>query len=323
MSQKSSPQSLLLPIGGAITGTTAYATVGGIGLVGSFGGIGLGIGAMTGVGAIAGGAIYGGLHAIETGDQTGYLALGLGTIGGASLYSTIGGVGLGVGGTAFGLGMGAMAVSGGVVGLGIYGLAKMFNDTSSKECFTETYTRIEEKISDQEAYNQAMMELDPKLAEFAWEQKWGDIEVEDELNQLKEKLKDKIDYQVLTKNRKLEQERKSLMVKLKHTCSSSKRLYLLKQIDKIEEQIKIKKWKNTHLEDELTQLEEKLKDKIDYQALRENRKAQAISQNLKQKRSILMEQLENSYSSRRKFDLLKEIDQLESEINLIKNKYNL
>lgn len=189
MSEHYSKTSFLLPIGGAVAGATTSASIGGVGLVGSFGGIGLGIGAMTGVGALVGAAAYGAFEAVETGDTTAYTALGLGAIGGVGVYSAIGGMGLGVSGTAFSIGLGTMAFSGGIVGLGIYGLAKMLNDTSSKESFAETYTRMDEKVSYQEAYNQAMMELDPKLAELAWEQKWREIEIEEELKQLKAKIK--------------------------------------------------------------------------------------------------------------------------------------
>lgn len=229
---------VLLPVGGALTGTGTYATIGGMGLVGGFGGIGLGLGAMTGIGAVTGTALYGGIHALQTGDSTAYLATGLGSLAGVGLYNTIGGVGLGVGGTAFGLGMGAMAVSGGVIGLGIYGLAKMLNITSSPESFGETYTRMEEKMSYQEAYNEAMMEIDPTLAELSWKQKWAEIEIEDELNELKKNLAGNIDYTRLNKIRLLKEKREALMTQLKQTYSSSRKYNLLKEIDEIERQIK-------------------------------------------------------------------------------------
>ncbi len=46
--------------------------------------------------AIAGAAAYGAFQAIETGDTTAYKALGLGALGGVGVYSTVGGMGLGI-----------------------------------------------------------------------------------------------------------------------------------------------------------------------------------------------------------------------------------
>lgn len=223
-----SKTNVLLPIGGALTGAYTYSTIGGIGLVGSFGGVGLGLGAMTGVGAIAGTALYGGLRAIETGDKTAYLTTGLGVIGGVSLYSSIGGVGLGFGGTAFGLGMGTMALYGGVLGLGIYGLVKIFDDTSSNHNYYENSFFLE-KITQ----------------EYQEEKIWSHLETENEFNELKQKLKDKIDYKNLINKRNLrakiddlQKKRSLLMEELKITLSSIKKIELLNLIDKLEEEIK-------------------------------------------------------------------------------------
>ncbi len=63
-----------------------------------------------------------------------------------------------VGGTAIGVSMSSIAAAGGVVGLGIYGLAKMF--------------------SQQKSYNQAMMNLEI-LAEISLEQRFKDLDVEE------------------------------------------------------------------------------------------------------------------------------------------------
>lgn len=219
---------ILLPVGGALTGVSAYTTMGGIGLVGAFGGISLGLGAMTGIGAVTGTALYGGIYALQTGDRQSYVATGLGSLAGVGFYNTIGGVGLGIGGTAFGLGMGTMALSGGVLGLGIYGLTKMFNPSNVVNNYYENSFFIN-KITE----------------EYLEKKVWGSLEVDNELNNLKEKLKDKIDYQALINNRKanalnhqLEQKRNVLMAKLKQTYSSFQKLNLLKEIDKIEQEIK-------------------------------------------------------------------------------------
>ena len=42
-----------------------------------------------------------------------------------------------------------------------------------------------DRISGQELYNQAMMELDPILGEIAWKQKMSYLEIEEELQELK------------------------------------------------------------------------------------------------------------------------------------------
>jgi WD40 repeat protein len=173
---------------GAAIGAGFSTTIGGVGLVGSFGGIGIGVTPMTAAGAFVGMAAYGAFKGIEEGDASTLAAMGLGSIAGVGISATIGGMGLSVGGTAVGIGMGTMAAAGGIFGLGIYGIARMFGSVSVKEPVADTFARIEDKISYLDAYNQAMMELDPKLAEILWQQKFADIEVEEELQELKAKI---------------------------------------------------------------------------------------------------------------------------------------
>ncbi|MGK7957452.1 MAG: hypothetical protein AB4063_19690 [Crocosphaera sp.] len=160
---------------GALAGIGTYSTLGGMGLVGGFGGIGLGLGTMTGTGAILGAATYGTFTAIKESDPVALGAIGLGTVGGIGISATVGGMGLGVGGTAFSIGMGTMAFAGGIVGLGIYGISKMFTNNKQARMYRtldylETITR-----------------------EYEEEQKWRDLEsgylgVDAELEALKASL---------------------------------------------------------------------------------------------------------------------------------------
>lgn len=215
------------PVIGALGGGYAYSTMGGIGLVGSFGGVGLGLFSMTAIGAIASSALYGGLWAIETGDSNAYLATGMGVMAGIGLYNTIGGVGLGVGGTALGLGLGTMALSGGAIGLGVYGLTMMFNQNYSVNKYYEN------------AYF-----LETITREYYQETFWKMLETDEEFNQLVVKLKDKIDYQKIHQKRlnqsqvlTLKQQKNSLLNQLKIATTSHEKLELLNQIDSIEKQI--------------------------------------------------------------------------------------
>ena len=182
-------QELVFPVGGGVVGAGIYSTMGGVGIVGGFGGIGIGIAGMTAAGTVIGSAVYGGYRGIQQGDNTAFVAIGLGGVAGAGVYSAIGGVGLSFGGSAVGIGMGSMAAAGGIFGLGIYGLAKMFSATQRKEPVAATFNRIEEKIDLIVDYCQALMELDSSFADILWQQKTLHWQVEDELNELKSQIK--------------------------------------------------------------------------------------------------------------------------------------
>ncbi|NEP07258.1 MAG: hypothetical protein F6K34_22095, partial [Okeania sp. SIO4D6] len=182
---------------GATTGATFSTTVGNIGLIGSFGGISIGATPIIGAGAVVGAATYGAFKAITKSDPTAIGFIGMGSYGGVTLSSTIGGIGLGVGGTAFGVGIGAMATFGGVVGLGLYGFFQAINSSPQNRIVDSfaTFEQMEEKILDrvswQEAYNQAMVELielDPVLAEMETKQKSTALEIEAELAQLQKNI---------------------------------------------------------------------------------------------------------------------------------------
>ena len=125
----------VIPAVGGVTGANLSACLGNIGLVGGFGGISVGLVGMTGIGILTSSAIYASLQGLETNDHNVGLALGIGSLGGIGIYSTFGGVGVAVKGTAFGVGVGSMAIAGGLVGLGIYGVMKMLSPTYSDDNF--------------------------------------------------------------------------------------------------------------------------------------------------------------------------------------------
>lgn len=186
---------IVFPIAGGMTGAGIYSTFGGVGIVGGFGGIGIGLVGMTATGTVVGSAVYGAVQGIENGDSFAFAAIGLGVIGGANMASTIGGVGIGFGGSAFGIGMGSMTAMGGIVGLGIYGLAKMFANSNIKEPIADVFNRMDEKILYMDAYGQAMMELNPLFTDLHWEQKFSALEIDQELQTLKAQgvIKNKFD----------------------------------------------------------------------------------------------------------------------------------
>ena len=175
---------------GATTGQVIASQVGGIGVVGGFGGMALGTPVIVVGGAIAGAAIQGIIEGIETGDVKILGVTTLGSVLGAGFSATVGNVGVGVAGSAFGLG--TMAVTGGIFALGVYQLIKMFAKGQSKESVAQTFERMEDRISGQEFYNQAMMELDPILGELAWEQKMRILDIEEELQELKATIKNNL-----------------------------------------------------------------------------------------------------------------------------------
>ena len=178
--------------GGATIGGGIYSTVGGVGLVGSFGGIGLGIMPLMGVGAVAGAATYGAFKAIDQGDNIAWGAIGLGAVSGIGISSVVGGMGLGFAGTAVGIGMGTLGVFGGIVGLGLYGIAELIDNAGSGETAFQAFERMEERILDQEFYTDALLEvleLIPEVQEEKLKQKFNDLGLDEEFRQLKQNLK--------------------------------------------------------------------------------------------------------------------------------------
>ena len=179
-------------LAGSMAGAGIYSTIGSMGIIGGFGGLGIGLVGMTTAGTVIGSAVYGVVEGIGNGDSAAFTSIGLGAVAGAGIYSTIGGIGVSFGGSAFGIGIGSMTVAGGIFGLGLYGLAKMYANSEIKEPIAETFNRMEEKISYMDAYNQAMMELNPIFADVVWEQQFSNLEIEDELEMLKAQMKSNI-----------------------------------------------------------------------------------------------------------------------------------
>jgi len=138
---------------GATTGQVIASQVGGIGVVGGFGGMALGTPVIVVGGAIAGAAVKAIIDGIETGDVTVLGVTTLGSVLGAGFSATVGNVGVGVAGSAFGVGLGTMAVTGGVFALGVYQLIKMFAKGQSKESAAQIFERMGDRISGQELYN--------------------------------------------------------------------------------------------------------------------------------------------------------------------------
>ncbi len=178
---------------GATIGAGTYSTIGGVGIVGGFGGIGLGMMPLMGVGAVAGAATYGVFRAINDQDPVVWGAIGLGTIGGMAVSAGVGGIGVGFAGTAVGVGMGTLGVFGGIVGLGLYGIGKLIDGggESSFQAYARISERLEDGISHQEFYLQALLELTAEYQENCLKQKFSELEAVEELAELKAKLEQK------------------------------------------------------------------------------------------------------------------------------------
>ncbi|WP_246275557.1 PspA/IM30 family protein [Brasilonema bromeliae] len=176
--------------GGTIAGAGISTTVGGMGLAGGFGAVGIGTVPVVGAGAVVGAAAYGAFKAIAEGDAAAYGAMGVGAIGGAGVSGVVGGMGLVAPkiGLAFGIGTIPMAGIGAVVGLAAYGIAKLLDETGTRETPAQVFDRMEEKILQMEAYSAAVFELDAFLTGEDLNQKFAALEVEDELQMLKKEL---------------------------------------------------------------------------------------------------------------------------------------
>lgn len=179
----------ILPVLGGVAGASISNTVGTIGVVGSFGGAALGLPVLAGAGAVTGFAISGACIALSERDPAALGAAGVGAFCGAGFYTTFGGVGIAWQFGTFGLGLGPMTVFGGVVGLGLYGAAKML-DRGSKESYAQVFARMEDKISWREAYIQALLELELEafLREDKLKREFLLLEAGSEISRIKEEL---------------------------------------------------------------------------------------------------------------------------------------
>jgi hypothetical protein len=184
--QQSSGQGATFVAGGAATGAWASVSIGGMGLSFSGTAVSIGLTPITLAGAIAGSASYGVFKAVIEGDASALSAATLGGLGGAGVSMTVGGMGLAFNGTAIGLGLAPITTAGAVVGLAVYGLLKIFDESDVKESSTQIFDRMEERISWQENYSQALREVDPAWIDFELLQKFSALEVEKELEVLKQ-----------------------------------------------------------------------------------------------------------------------------------------
>ena len=174
---------------GTVAGASLSSTIGGMGLVGSFGGIGIGAAPVVCAGAVTGAAAYGALQAIE-GDRAAMSAMAIGSIGGASVSSLIGTMGLVAPkiGLAVGIGTIPMAALGGVVGLAAYGVAKILSETAIGETPIQAFERMEEKILEMDFYSAAKQELQTFLSGEDLNPQFAALEIENELQILKKQL---------------------------------------------------------------------------------------------------------------------------------------
>lgn len=171
---------------GAITSTV----VGNLGV--AAGGTAFAVGALPimGAGALVGAAAHGLMTGIAQGDSTAYAATGIGVASGLGVSQAIGGIGIVGKFGAISVGAGSMAVMGGVVGLGLYGVAKLL-DSGVKESPAQVFSRMEDKIAWQEAYNAALIEL--TLGSLFKEEElkrrfFIELEADEEIRQLKAEI---------------------------------------------------------------------------------------------------------------------------------------
>jgi len=182
--------------GGAAAGAGISVTVGGMGLAGGFGAVGIGTVPVVGAGAVVGAAAYGAVKAIGDGDTTALGAVAFGAAAGAGVSTFVGSMGLvapkiGIG---VAVGMASVATAGAVVGLAAYGIAKLLDEGGTGETAAQVFDRMEEKGLWQDAYTQALLELE--LAEEVWMQKFPALEIEDDLKALKAELRAKTDLKL-------------------------------------------------------------------------------------------------------------------------------
>lgn len=174
---------------GTATGAWLSSTIGGMGLVGGFGGISIGMAPVAAAGAIAGAAAYGSKKAIENKDMNAVGAATVGAMGGAWVSSTVGGMGLAFAGTAVGVGMAPVAATGAVVGLGAYGLNRLLDKaktTDNPQKVLESLKQIKQQeisnltaskklIQQQHLRTQDEVSSWHRVAEVAMKQKRADL----------------------------------------------------------------------------------------------------------------------------------------------------
>ncbi len=173
---------------GAVAGAGYYSIYGGVGMTVVGTGVSIGVVPLVAGGVISGAALHGFVRALD-GDAAAIGSGLLGTVGGASVYLNIGGVGLAGSFGAFGLGMGGLMAAGGIFGLGVYALLGSWARSSTKEPPQAIIDRMEEKVLDREVFAWALQEVAKFSSQGQDEEvkrKFHYIEIDDELNLLKE-----------------------------------------------------------------------------------------------------------------------------------------
>jgi WD40 repeat protein len=184
---------------GTITGAGIFSTVGGMGIAGSFGAVGIGATAVTAAGGVVGAALYGAFTGITTGDQAPFSTMGIGAIGGFGFSQIVGSIGFVAPkiGLAYGIGAASMTGIGAVLGLAAYGVFKVLDNSQFQETPMQVFERMETKVLEMDYYNAALLELDLFLSGDDINQKFADLEMEDELEKFKATINDKSNYQSL------------------------------------------------------------------------------------------------------------------------------
>ncbi|TAF06574.1 MAG: hypothetical protein EAZ77_11935 [Nostocales cyanobacterium] len=178
---------------GTISGAGISSTVGGMGIAGSFGAVGIGATSFTAAGAVVGAAIYGAFAGITTGDKAVFITMGIGAIGGFSFSQIVGSIGFVAPkiGLAYGIGAASMTGIGAVLGLAAYGVTKVLDNSEFKETPMQVFERMEAKVLEMDYDNAALIELDLFLSGDDINQKFATLEIEDELEKLKNKINNK------------------------------------------------------------------------------------------------------------------------------------
>jgi hypothetical protein len=114
-----------LVAGGTVSGAVVSASIGGMGLVGGFGGVSIGMAPVAAAGAVVGSAAYGAKKAMEEGDATAIAAAAGGAAAAAGVAASVGGMGLAFSGTAVAVGTVPVVAAGAVTGLAAYGIKKL------------------------------------------------------------------------------------------------------------------------------------------------------------------------------------------------------
>ncbi|MCG5059113.1 MAG: hypothetical protein KA714_14295 [Limnoraphis sp. WC205] len=161
-------------LAGVATGASLATTIGGMGLVGGFGGVAVGSVPITLTGGVVGVAVYGGKQAIQQSDSSVILPLVGGAIAGVGVANIVGGMGLAVGGTAVSIGVVPVATAGAILGLAGYGFQQMIEhySTVKNSPAKQWEYAISRKLNeDLGAAKKAKLEADQAKRDEFWKQR--------------------------------------------------------------------------------------------------------------------------------------------------------